>query len=279
MSDILHAIENALGTSARWKGKGSQGPLSSNQLVETGEGRLLFVKQTRDGATLSSEARGLTLLREAQAISVPEVIVAGSGFLVMEYVERGTPARDFAKSFGRSLARMHRETAPAYGLDYDNFCGVTPQPNGWMDDWVSFFRERRLRHQQRLLLQNNHTDAGLHRGIDRVCEGLEEWLDGSEPIALLHGDLWSGNFLVGSDGDAVIIDPAPYYGGREADLAMTELFGGFPTGFYQGYQEEWPLETGYERRRDLYNLYHVLNHINLFGYSYLSQAKAIVERY
>jgi protein-ribulosamine 3-kinase len=279
MRVILDAIEEALGVSARWKGEGGRGPLSSNRLVETSEGRLLFVKQTRDGSTLESESRSLQLLKEVGAIPVPEVIVTGSDFLVMEYVERGIPSDHFAEEFGRTLARQHRATSDAYGLHYDNYCGLTPQPNGWMNHWVEFFCERRLRYQQQLLLDKNQTDPVLHRGIDRICEHLGSWLDEDESPALLHGDLWSGNFLVGANGYAVIIDPASYYGSREADLAMTELFGGFPPGFYTGYQQEWPLSQGYEQRRDLYNLYHVLNHVNLFGGGYLAQAQSLVARY
>ena len=163
------------------------------------------------------------------------------------------------------LAAAHREAGPRFGWSRDNYIGSTPQANGWCDDWAEFWRERRLRPQLELAARK-----GFNLGrIDPVPV-----LQNHKPQpALLHGDLWSGNAGFTADGP-VVLDPAVYYGDREADLAMTELFGGFPREFYDAYNKAWPLESGYPRRKHLYNLYHLLNHLNLFGGGYLAQVKA-----
>jgi fructosamine-3-kinase len=187
---------------------------------------------------------------------------AGSAYLILEYLDLGG-RKDFA-ALGRMLATTHRNPGPRFGWHRDNYIGSTPQQNGWRDDWREFWLERRLRPQLELAARN---------GFDLPPPGILV-LERHEPQpSLLHGDLWSGNAGFSAEGP-VVFDPAVYYGDREADLAMTELFGGFPREFYRAYDEAWPLDEGYERRKPLYNLYHLLNHLNLFGGGYLGQVES-----
>ena len=213
----------------------------------------------------AAEADGLAALRLA-GMRAPEAfsngIVKGQAYLVMEYLELGG-RKDFA-ALGRMLAAAHRKPGPRFGWRRNNYIGATPQQNGWSDDWSGFWMERRLRPQVELALRN-----GFKINLPPISA-----LKGHEPKpSLLHGDLWSGNAGFTADGP-VVFDPAVYYGDREADLAMTELFGGFPREFYEAYDEVWPLEEGYERRKPMYNLYHLLNHLNLFGGGYLGQVES-----
>jgi fructosamine-3-kinase len=248
--------------------------------VDDGE-RSYFVKTNRaEGLEMfEAEAAGLAEMDAAGGVRVPRPVCSGSAaghaFLVLEYLPlggRGDPAE-----LGRGLAAMHRRTAPEPGWWRDNTIGSTPQPNESAGDWAAFWRERRLGFQLDLVRRNGYGRLA-DRG-ERLRERVGVLLDGHRPEAsLLHGDLWSGNYGYTRDGTPVIFDPAVYYGDREADLAMTELFGGFPGAFYRAYREAWPLPPGYELRRDLYNLYHVLNHVNLFGGGYGGQAERLVER-
>jgi len=210
----------------------------------------------------AAEAEGLEALRPH--IRVPRVLDRGvegaKAFIVLEYLELSAGG-DFA-ALGGALASLHRNSGPRFGWPRDNYIGLGLQENGWCDDWAEFFRERRIKPQ----LER----AGLRVKLD----ALDRILDGHSPRpSLLHGDLWSGNAGFTREGP-VVFDPAVYYGDREADLAMTELFGGFPPEFYRAYSEALPLEPGYERRKHLYNLYHLLNHLNLFGGGYLAQVKS-----
>jgi fructosamine-3-kinase len=218
---------------------------------------------------LAAEAEGLAALREA-GLRVPEVfghgLAGGEAYLLLEYLE--FTGGDFGE-LGRMLARAHRKPGARFGWARDNYIGNTPQKNGWADEWAEFWRERRMRPQLEL--------AG-RKGFDLGEVKLDRMLEGHEPQpSLLHGDLWSGNVGFTAEGP-VVFDPAVYYGDREADLAMTELFGGFPREFYEAYNEVYPLSAGYEERKHLYNLYHLLNHLNLFGGGYLGQVKATLRR-
>jgi protein-ribulosamine 3-kinase len=220
-----------------------------------------FLKQATAGRAdaFAAEADGLEALRPH--IRVPRVLDRGvrdgKAYLRLEFLALQRTGN--WKSMGQMLAHLHRQTGPRFGWHRDNYIGLAPQENGWCDDWAEFWRERRLRPQ--------FERAGLK------CEFFEEILKKHRPRpSLLHGDLWSGNAGFIAEGP-VVFDPAVYYGDREADLAMTELFGGFPREFYQAYDEAFPLEAGYEKRKPLYNLYHLLNHLNLFGGSYLGQVK------
>ena len=207
----------------------------------------------------AAEFEGLQALRAA-GVRAPEPYRHGASFIEMERLDLSGPA-DWP-AMGRMLASLHRHTAPRFGWATDNWIGLSPQQNGWRDDWASFFYEKRLAPQA----------ARARLKIDSFK--ARELLEGHRPQAsLLHGDLWSGNAGFTPDGP-VIFDPAVYYGDREADLAMTELFGGFSPQFYAAYTAAFPLDAGYERRKHLYNLYHLLNHLNLFGSGYRAQVQA-----
>ncbi|MDX1376174.1 MAG: fructosamine kinase family protein [Burkholderiales bacterium] len=217
-----------------------------------------------------AEAEGLAALRAA-AVAVPRVRFAGErggeALIEMERLDLG--ARADWPALAGMLARLHRHTAARYGWENDNWIGLAPQLNGWRADWPDFWFERRLAPQ---------AARARAAGFDFDTDALRGLLDGHRPPAsLLHGDLWHGNVGFTPAGP-VLFDPAVYYGDREADLAMSELFGGFPPAFYAAYRAAWPLESGYAQRRDLYNLYHVLNHLNLFGAGYLPQAQTLFAR-
>jgi protein-ribulosamine 3-kinase len=230
-------------------------------------------------AMFEAEAEGLRELAAANAIRVPAVmdcgIENGAAFIAIEHLnfERATPATE--ESFGEQLANLHRHTRPRHGWHRDNTIGPTPQHNPWTEDWIDFFREHRLRFQLDLAARNGYT-GDLQSLGDSLERRLPELFDGYEPVAsLCHGDLWSGNRGV-AGGVPVIFDPAVYYGDRESDIAMTMLFGGFGRAFYHAYEESWPMAKGHQRRLKLYQLYHVLNHLNLFGPGYQGQAMKLL---
>lgn len=237
-----------------------------------------------------AEADGLRLIQSTHTVRVPAVIGASDttsdhpAYLLLEWLD-GLSRRFDAGELGIQLAMMHQKgtspcTPPAYGLDHDNYIGSTPQYNEWKEDWVSFYQTQRLRPQIELAQRNGYLADQQRNKLERLVERLDTWLGTvARQPSLLHGDLWGGNVMTGPGGVPALIDPAVYYGDREADIAFTELFGGFGTRFYQAYQEAWPLEPGYTDRRDLYNLYHLLNHLNLFGMGYASDVDRIVRRF
>lgn len=251
-------------------------------LVLEGGGRRWFVKVNAATALpmFEAEADGLTALAAVGAFCVPRPLCRGVGngqaFLVLEYLAlRPLGTREEAIAAGRALAALHRHTGARYGWPRDNFIGASPQTNAEHDNWACFFAQCRLRPQ---LARAAGHGARLQRKGEALTEKLAAFfLDYRPAPSLLHGDLWHGNAAMCGARPAVF-DPAVYYGDREADLAMTELFGGFPDAFYAAYREAWPLDEGYETRRTLYNLYHVLNHLNLFGAGYLRQAERMIDR-
>ena len=269
----------------------SGGCIHDSRLVELADGRTLFLKADRDAAgdLFEREAEGLAALAAAGAVRVPRDPLpgraGGTAFLLMEAIPTGRPGTGFWEDFGRRFARLHRGTANRgdggrAGFARDNYLGGTPQPNPWSADWVDFVRRHRLGHQLCLARANGRSTPGLDRLGDRLLERLDDLLNAAdEPFCLLHGDLWSGNFLTDDHGAPVLIDPAAYYGHREADLAMTSLFGGFDGRFYDAYAEEWPLPHGTARRQEIYQLYHLLNHLNLFGGGYLEGCLRTLRRY
>lgn len=230
------------------------------------------------------EARGLQLLAASDAIRVPQVLAVNAqpAFILLEWIDPAGHSSGWDhERLGHQLAALHRSSAPqTYGLDHDNFIGSSPQINSWRPNWVDFFRENRLHPQVKLAMEHGYlTGAQLHK-LSRICDRLDRWIDERFVLpSLLHGDLWAVNVLCDPAGQPVLIDPAVYYGDREAELAFTGLFGGFTSRFYQAYNESWPLDPGYSERRDLYNLYPLLNHLNIFGPAYLRQVSTIIDRY
>ncbi|MBT4620820.1 MAG: phosphotransferase [Nitrospina sp.] len=229
------------------------------------------------------EARGLKLLAQtAKGPRIPKPLAlqdcAKPTFLILEYIEESSPGQDFSVRFARSLAELHQTSHDSFGLDHDNYIGSTVQKNTQETNGIDFFRDQRLRPQQELA--RKALPPSTDKNLNKLCDRLENYLDISgEKPALLHGDLWSGNYFPDKDQVPCIFDPAVYFGLREADLAMTELFGRLPQKFYDAYHEAFPLNPGYEERKDLYNLYHLLNHLNLFGGSYLASVEQVVRRY
>jgi fructosamine-3-kinase len=249
-----------------------------------GEGRKFFIK-LNDAARvemLEAEAAGLQEIRASQSLRAPEPIALGTSnkrcWLALEYIELKSPRASTSELLGQQLARMHRNTADTFGWERDNTIGATPQPNPWSENWPRFFRDHRLGFQLALAAARGAPSPLIDSG-NALTDDLEDFFADYRPQpSLLHGDLWGGNWGADEHGLPVIYDPAVYFGDREADLAMTELFGGFDSGFYSAYQADWPLDSGYSHRKHLYNLYHILNHFNLFGGSYANQAQNMIER-
>lgn len=245
------------------------------------DGRRFFTKlnNIEKLEMFEAEADGLRELAATGAIRVPTPLVSGSGgkqaFLVMEWLDLGGRGRP--EQLGRQLARLHRHSQAEFGWWRDNHIGATPQQNAPLPDWIDFYRERRLRPQLERARHNAMPRRLSQRG-ERLLARLEGFFPGYRPApSLLHGDLWGGNHGY-VDGAPALFDPAVYFGDREAELAMTELFGGYPEAFYAAYREAWPLDPGYRVRKRLYNLYHVLNHFNLFGGGYAAQAAAMIDK-
>lgn len=250
-----------------------------------GDGRREFFAKTGAPGShpmFAAEAEGLRSLGSANAVRVPAVIAegssAGDAYLVLEALDLAPLDHAAGARLGEALAKLHRVTGEDYGWTRDNFIGATPQTNTPHPDWAHFFGDRRLRPQLELALKNGMEKALFAQGMGVVERLGGLFLEYHPPPGLLHGDLWSGNAGMLPDGTPAIFDPACYRGDRETDIAMAEMFGGFPTSFFAAYRAAWPLDRDYERRKPLYNLYHVLNHFNLFGGAYLGQARRMIER-
>lgn len=282
---IAHAISKATGMAFRIENQlAVAGGCINRSEILGGAGRRYFVKlnEARRLAMFEAEAEGLSEITRSHSVRVPQPICHGrhadQAYLVLEYLEIGGGNAASDEILGRQLAAMHRYAKKQFGWTRDNSIGSTPQINTQETDWITFYGEHRLRFQLELASENGYAQ-GLQDVGEKLLDQLPAFFVNYRPQpSLLHGDLWGGNHAALRDGTPVIFDPAPYYGDREADLAMTELFGGFGARFYAAYRETWPLDTGYALRKDLYNLYHVLNHLNLFGGGYRSQAQALLER-
>lgn len=255
------------------------GSISDASRLVLADGRELFCKR-HDRAPadfFAAEAAGLTTLRATGAIRVPEVVTVTEHMLVLEWLS-GSPATDYWSRFGEQLAHLHQHTAATFGFDDDNYCGLTPQPNPRLEDGFSFFAQARLGHQARLARDAGLLDTADRRQLDWIADRLSHWIP-EQPAGLIHGDLWRGNAHCGPAGEPVLVDPATHYGWAEAELAMTTLFGRFPDAFYDAYQTASGCRKDWASRADLYNLYHLLNHLNLFGGGYLSGVRTVLKRY
>ncbi|GHA62685.1 fructosamine kinase family protein [Photobacterium aphoticum] len=256
------------------------GDVNECYCISDGNTRFFIKLNDREQLTVfETEAESLRILNETDCIQVPQHIHVGTSkdkaFLVLNYLPTKVLNDDAAYQLGAQLAHLHAWGEQAeYGFDFDNYIGLTPQPNRWRRRWCRFFAEQRIAWQLQLC-----QEKGMVFGnIDEITSNVIQLLMNHQPKpSLLHGDLWHGNTAMTVTGP-IIFDPASYWGDRECDMALTELFGGFPPSFYEGYHSVWPLDEGYEERKDLYNLYHVLNHCNLFGGSYIAQAEQIIEK-
>jgi len=284
---LRNVLEDRLDISIESAATVGGGCIANACCVET-DGSPVFLKYGDDevARTFAGEAAGLEALAAADSpLRVPRVYDTAPptddrpGFLVMEWINSGRKGRRFWKQFGKGLAALHRHAADAYGFDGDNFIGRLPQQNEWTDHWPTFFREQRLAPQVAMARERDRWRTDWDRGLEALYRRLPELLPGHPTPSVLHGDLWKGNFMVSAPGAPAVIDPAAYYGHREADLAMTELFGGFQDPFYASYRATWELEPGYETRRDVYNLYHLINHLNLFGGGYASSVDRILKQF
>jgi protein-ribulosamine 3-kinase len=287
MTDFWTSLERQIGlTTGRpfaARQRQSLGGGCINQAWKASNGEQDYFVKTNAAVRLTmfeAEAEGLAELAASGTVRVPEPVCWGTAadraWLVLEYLPLGGSGTSAMAPLGRQLAALHARSRPYFGWHRDNTIGSTPQPNARCDDWVEFWRERRLGFQLDCAARNGYAGV-LQRQGEQLQGRLAGLFDGYRPApALLHGDLWGGNVGCTVDGAPVIFDPAVYYGDREADLAMTELFGGFPQAFYAAYREALPLETGYLQRRTLYNLYHILNHLNLFGGGYRAQAERMI---
>jgi len=242
--------------------------------------KTVFVKFTEQPHAARCEAHGLQACAQATGVNLPGIVAYDDQWLILAYLDPAPKAEDFFAQLATQLVHLHRVQHSQYGFDEDNYCGVSPQCNTWCGEWAHFFYEHRLVFQLKLAEQNGHATTELRRAVGKLENKLESILLGStEPPRLLHGDLWFGNYHAGPDGQPYLIDPAVYYGHREADLALTRLFGGFDESFYQTYQALMPLPEGYATRERLYQLYHILKHLNILGAEYYPQAMSLLGYY
>ena len=276
----------ALRTGRRCRGQPSAvggGSISRAFKIATDNGRVfLKVDRAERLSMFEAEAEGLGALSEARVLKVPDVLDCGLAseysYLAMDWLEFGSKCNGAEQRLGRGLARQHRVLGKYFGWHRDNTIGATHQPNNLGDDWLVFLCDQRIGFQLDLASSNGLPRNDVERA-KKLLDSFDFYFGDYRPDpSLLHGDLWAGNWGVTLSGNPVLYDPAVYFGDREADLAMTRLFGSFGKGFYESYQEDWPLAPGWELRVDLYNLYHLLNHFNLFGGSYLPQLQTTMAR-
>jgi len=257
----------------------SGGSINQAVALTTSEGKF-FIKYNelapKDMFTL--EAKGLQLLREAREIYIPEVLGVGEDFLLLEFIDEHRTQDNYWEDFGQSLARLHRHTCSSFGLKYNNYIGRLEQINDLLESGIDFFIEKRLKIQAGKAFYEGYLSTGMLRQFDQLYAKLPELIPDEKP-ALLHGDLWSGNVISNHRGLVALIDPAVYYGLREIEIAFTHMFGSFHGQFYNTYQEVFPLEPGFDNRKDIYNLYPLLVHVNLFGQSYVSGVKRTLDKY
>lgn len=258
----------------------SGGSICSSSHLSTADGQHYFIKSLdHPQATLfQAEAAGLAALADCHCIRTPGVYHYEERFLVLEYLAPAVPGENFWETLAEGLAALHRQMQPLFGFIMDNFCGATPQPNPPTSDGHQFFIEQRLLYQAGLQRANRLLSVQDMAALESICRRLPELVP-AQPACLVHGDLWSGNVHCGPDGAPVLIDPACYWGWAETDIAMTKLFGGFPETFYHAYHQSHTLLPGWRERVDIYNIYHLLNHLNLFGASYYPQTLAALNKY
>ena len=273
-------IEQALGSAIRSHRALAGGDICRAYQVVLDDQRRLFVKTRAEapGEMFPTEARGLGWLAETDTLRVPEVVAVGARFLALEFLESAPKKSGFDEELGRGLARMHRFQADPPGLHFDNFIGPLPQCNTPCEDWVDFYTRQRLQPRVEEAVQSGKAPRDWLRQFGNLYQALPDIIP-DEPCSRLHGDLWGGNLLVGPGGEPCLVDPAVYSGHREVDLAMMRLFGGFSPTVFDSYNESYPLQPGYREWVDLYQLYPLLVHVNLFGGGYVSSVERALSRY
>jgi len=281
VSDIEQATGNQLGSYSTTSVGG--GCINTAYKLESANNSY-FVKlnQAHLLDMFSAEAQGLIEFEQLNCVRVPKVVCYGvtdsHSYLALEYIELSGLRGNSGKTLGAQLAQLHQHQQPYYGWHRDNTIGSTPQFNARHHDWISFWQQQRLAKQLAIAASNGYRGSLQDKGA-KLLDNIAAFFSGYSPDAvLLHGDLWGGNAAADDSGNPVIFDPACYYGDRETDIAMTELFGGFGGDFYQSYQAHYPLDAGYKTRKTLYNLYHIINHVNLFGSGYLGQAESMIDQ-
>ncbi|MCG6914928.1 fructosamine kinase family protein [bacterium BMS3Abin03] len=283
---IKSKIENILGSQITKMNSLSGGCISSSYKVNTKDGNSYFLKYNYSSGSdmFLTEAHGLQELDKPGVITIPKVISFDKEFILLDLIESSSRSKNFSEDFGRKFAVLHKFNNEKYGFYEDNYIGSNPQLNIPDNDeeknWTKFYFQKRILYQFHLAEKSGNSTSDLRSSISKLENKIDLIVtDNGEKPSLLHGDLWGGNYMVDKNGFACLIDPAVYYGNREADLAMTKLFGGFDSEFYRAYNEEFPLPDGYDYRENIYKLYHVLNHLNLFGSGYYSQAISLIKYY
>lgn len=282
---IKQRIEEKLGSIIIRFTSLSGGCISDAYKITTSDNSTYFLKYnpTISDDMFIKEANGLKELSKSKAIRIPGVLEFDKDYILLKYINSGNKKNNFFEEFGRQFAEMHKYSSEHFGFYEDNYIGSNQQKNipdeQEKDNWASFYFNKRILFQLHLTENFGNATEELREGISKLENKIGQIITTSNKPSLLHGDLWSGNFMVDENGSAVLIDPAVYYGHREADLGMTKLFGGFGMEFYKAYNETFPLEDGYEYRENIYKLYHVLNHLNLFGAGYYSQAMILIKYY
>ena len=288
---LIFAIEKIRGTGVRVTNSQPVfgGDINSAFKLTLSDGSVIFMKANsrQKLAIFEGEAESLSFIKQTNTVRSPEVLTIGTdsdiSFLLLEYISSGSASKASSEELGIGLARMHQADTSAFvkggkfGALHDHLLGSGIQDNTPTDSWVSFFAERRLRPQ--FEKAHHYFDSSTRKQVDTFLKNLGEYLVEPQRPSLLHGDLWAGNYMVDREGHPWLIDPAAYVGHAEADLALTELFGGFDRTFYEAYQSAAGLDPGYQDRRDIYNLYHLVKHLNLFGTGYLYSVKSILRKY
>jgi fructosamine-3-kinase len=256
------------------------GCINHGARLETESVQSFFLKSNTSAPAdmFRREAEGLQALCVPGGPRVPRPLLVGEDFLLLEDLAPAPPQPSYAESLGRQLAALHAHVSGRFGFAADNYLGSTPQPNPWTADGHAFFAEQRLLYQARLARARGLLDSSGLARAERLARRLPELVP-AQPAALIHGDLWAGNAITGPQGEPALIDPAAHYGWPEAELGMTALFGGFSEDFYRAYEESTRLQPGWRERLPIYNLYHLLNHLNIFGAGYLGQVQSILRRF
>ncbi|MBV6420552.1 MAG: hypothetical protein DAHOPDDO_01808 [Ignavibacteriaceae bacterium] len=283
---IKKRIEEKLGSKIKSFSSLSGGCISDAFKISTANGTSFFLKYNPSASNnmFLKEANGLRELDKSNAIKIPEVLSVDEDYILLEFIASGNRKKNFFEDFGKSFAEMHKFKSVSFGFYENNYIGSNPQINipdeKEKSDWTAFYLNKRILFQLQLAEKLGNSTDELRKGISKLENKIEDIIGhNSEKPSLLHGDLWAGNYMIDQNGNAVLIDPAAYYGHREADLGMTKLFGGFNSEFYKAYNESFPLEDGFDYRENIYKLYHVLNHLNLFGGGYYSQAISLIKFY